>query len=156
MNLNNLADGAANMTMNWNLFDPTTGNGQLTDYSQASGLASSTQDGTTASSLTSVGIQDGGQVVATYSNGKTKVEAQLAMAEVQNPTSLQNVGNNNFSIGANTSTPAIGGPKRRPRPDSGWRCGEFERRYGNPIHQPDRVSKRLSGEFARDLNGAND
>ena len=111
VNLNNLADGAANMTMNWNLFDPTTGNGQLTDYSQASGLASSTQDGTTASSLTSVGIQDGGQVVATYSNGKTKVEAQLAMAEVQNPTSLQNVGNNNFSIGANTSTPAIGGPQ---------------------------------------------
>jgi flagellar hook protein FlgE len=105
-----LADGAAAMTMNWSLFN-AAGVGQLTDYAQASGLASSTQDGNTSSSLTSVGIQNGGQVVATYSNGLTKVEAQLAMAEIQNPTSLQNVGNNNLSAGANTSTPAIGTPQ---------------------------------------------
>jgi len=105
-----LADGAATMTMNWSLFN-AAGTGQLTDYSQASGLASSTQDGSTASSLTSVGIQNGGQVVATYSNGQTKVEAQLAMAEIQNPTSLQNVGNNNFAVGADTAIPAVGAPQ---------------------------------------------
>jgi flagellar hook protein FlgE len=111
VNLNGLADGASNMSMSWNLFDPKSGSGMLTDYSQASGLSSSTQNGTTASALTSVGIQDGGQVVATYSNGLTKVEAQLAMASIQNPTSLQNVGNNNFSVGADTATPAIGTPQ---------------------------------------------
>jgi flagellar hook protein FlgE len=105
-----LADGAAAMTLNWNFFD-SNGNGLLTNYSQASGLASSTQDGNTASELTSVGIQDGGKVVATYSNGLTKVEAQLAMAEIQNPTSLENIGNNNLSAGALTSTPAIGAPQ---------------------------------------------
>jgi flagellar hook protein FlgE len=110
VNLNGLADGAANMTMNWSLFD-AAGNGMLTDYSQASSLASSTQNGNTASELTSVGIQNGGQVVATYSNGQTKVEAQLALAEIQNPTSLQNVGNNNLAVGPNTSTPAIGAPQ---------------------------------------------
>jgi len=110
INLNGLADGAANMPMNWSLFN-AAGTGQLTDYAQASGLASSTQDGNTASSLTSVGIQNGGQVVATYSNGQTKVEAQLAMAAIQNPTSLQNVGNNNLAAGANTAIPAVGTPQ---------------------------------------------
>jgi flagellar hook protein FlgE len=105
-----LADGAQAMTMNWTVFNPD-GTGLLTDYAQASGLASSTQDGNTSSTLTSVGIQNGGQVVATYSNGQTKVEAQLAMAEIQNPTSLQNVGNNNLAAGANTAIPAIGTPQ---------------------------------------------
>jgi flagellar hook protein FlgE len=105
-----LADGAAAMTMNWTLLN-VSGTAQLTDYSQASGLASSAQDGTTSSSVTSVGIQNGGQVVATYSNGQTKVEAQLAMAEIQNPTSLQNVGNNNLAAGANTAIPAVGMPQ---------------------------------------------
>jgi flagellar hook protein FlgE len=105
-----LADGAATMNMNWSLFDGN-GNGLFTDYAQASSLAASTQDGNTASQLTSVGIQTGGQVVATYSNGLTKVEAQLAMAQIQNPTSLANVGNNNLAAGASTSTPAIGVPQ---------------------------------------------
>ncbi len=105
-----LADGAAAMTMNWTLLN-TSGTAQLTDYAQASGLASSAQDGTSASSVTSVGIQNGGQVVATYSNGQTKVEAQLALAEIQNPTSLQNVGNNNLAASANTAIPAVGMPQ---------------------------------------------
>jgi flagellar hook protein FlgE len=105
-----LADGASPMTMNWSIFD-ANGNGLLTDYAQTSSLASSTQDGNTPSELASVGIQNGGQVVATYSNGKTKVEAQLAMAAIQNPTSLTNVGNNNLSVGADTATPAIGVPE---------------------------------------------
>jgi flagellar hook protein FlgE len=105
-----LADGAATLNMNWSLYD-ANGVPQLTDYAQTSSLASSTQDGITPSELTSVGIQTGGQVVATYSNGQTRVEAQLAMAEIQNPTSLQNVGNNNLSIGADTATPAIGVPQ---------------------------------------------
>jgi flagellar hook protein FlgE len=105
-----LGDGAAAMTMNWSLLN-ASGTAQLTDYAQASGLASSAQDGTTASSLTSVGIQNGGQVIATYSNGQTKVEAQLALAEIQNPTSLQNVGNNNLAASANTAIPAVGTPQ---------------------------------------------
>ena len=107
---NNLADGAATLNMNWSLFD-ANGVPQLTDYAQTSSLASSTQDGVTPSELTSIGIQNGGQVIATYSNGQTKVEAQLAMAEIQNPTSLANVGNNNLSVGADTATPAIGVPQ---------------------------------------------
>jgi flagellar hook protein FlgE len=105
-----LADGAANMTMNWNLFD-SNGTGLFTNYAQTSGLASSTQDGTQAAQMSSVGIQTGGQIIAVYSNGQQKVAGQLALAAVQNPTSLLNVGDNNFAISTQTSTPAIGVPQ---------------------------------------------
>ncbi len=110
INVNGLADGAANMSMSWNLFD-SSGNGLLTNYAQTSSLGSSTQDGNQAAQLTSVAIQTGGSVVAIYSNGEQKVEAQLALASIQNPTSLENVGNNNYSVSTETATPAIGIPQ---------------------------------------------
>jgi len=110
VNINGLADGAANMSINWNQFD-SNGNGLLTQYAQTSNLGSSTQDGSQAAQLNSVAIQTGGQVVAIYSNGQQKVEAQLAMANIQNPTSLENVGDNNFAVSTNTATPAIGAPQ---------------------------------------------
>lgn len=49
-------------------------------------------------------------MVATFSNGQTKVEAQLALASIQNPDSLQNVGNNNFAASTGTATPSLGLP----------------------------------------------
>lgn len=110
INVNGLADGAANMSMNWNLFD-ANGNGQLTNYAQTSSLGSSKQDGNQAAQLNSVAISTGGAVVAIYSNGQQKVEAQLALAAIQNPTSLENVGNNNLSVSTLTATPAIGIPQ---------------------------------------------
>jgi flagellar hook protein FlgE len=110
INVSNLADGASNMSINWNLFD-SNGNGNLTQYDQASALAGSTQDGSAAAELNQVSIQNGGQVVATYSNGQTKVEAQLALASIQNPDTLQNAGNNEFVAGGNTATPAFGLPQ---------------------------------------------
>ena len=109
--INGLSDGAANMNLSWNLFDPTSGNGLLTQYAQTSNLASSTQDGNQSAQLNSVAIQSGGQVVAIYSNGQQKVQAQLALAAIQNPTSLENVGNNNFAVSTLTATPAIGAPQ---------------------------------------------
>lgn len=104
-----LADGAADLHMSWNMFDKS-GSGLITQYAQAY-TGSSSQNGTQASQLTSVGIQNGGQVVATFSNGQQKVEAQLALASIQNPTSLHNVGNNNFAATSETATPAIGMPQ---------------------------------------------
>ncbi len=109
VNVTGLADGAANMTMNWNLFD-SSGNGLITQYAQTSGTSSSTQDGSQAAQLSSVSIETGGQVVAAYSSGAQKVVAQLALAAIENPTSLQNVGNNNLAVSGATATPVIGAP----------------------------------------------
>jgi flagellar hook protein FlgE len=105
-----LADGAAGMSLNWNLFNGS-GQGNISQYAEQSNVASPTVDGTPAANLTSVAIQNGGQVVATFSNGQTKIEAQIALASITNPTSLQNVGNNNFAVSGATATPAIGVPQ---------------------------------------------
>jgi flagellar hook protein FlgE len=101
-------DGAADQTISWNLFDPTTGTPSVTQYAQTSGMSSSTQDGSTPAQLDSIGIQNGGQLIATYSNGTTKVEAQLAMAQIENPNSLEDAGNNNYQVTGSTAIPAIG------------------------------------------------
>jgi flagellar hook protein FlgE len=108
--ISGLADGASNMSINWALFN-SSGAGNLTNYAETSNLASSSQDGEPPSELTSVAIQTGGQVVGTYSNGQTKVEAQLAMAAIENPESLDNVGNNNFAVSSGTAIPAVGVPQ---------------------------------------------
>ena len=107
--INNLADGATDMNLNWKQTN-TDGSGAITQYAQAF-TNSTSQDGTQAAQLTQIGIQSGGQVVATFSNGQQKVEAQLALASIQNPNSLQNAGNNNFTATSQTSTPAIGIPQ---------------------------------------------
>jgi flagellar hook protein FlgE len=109
LSLANLADGASNQSIVWNLFD-SSGAGKITQYSQAS-TASSTQDGEEAAQLSQVAIQNGGQVVATFSNGQQKVEAQLALASIQNPDSMTNVGNNNYALTSDTATPSIGIPE---------------------------------------------
>ncbi len=109
LSLANLADGASNQSITWNLFD-SAGAGSITQYSQAS-TASSTQDGEQAAQLSQVAIQNGGQVVATFSNGEQKVEAQLALASIQNPGSMTNVGNNNYAATSDTATPSVGAPQ---------------------------------------------
>lgn len=108
-----LADSASignSGVVNWNLFDPN-GSALLTQYGTASGVSATVQDGSLAAQLTSVAIQNGGTVVASFSNGKQMVEAQLALASIQNPDSLVNVGNNNFGVTAATAAPAIGQPQ---------------------------------------------
>jgi flagellar hook protein FlgE len=110
LSVSGLADGAASMSVKWNLFD-ANGNGAITQYDQVSGLASTKQDGSQASQLSQITIGNGGEVMASYSNGQEVVVAQLALASIENPGSLLNVGNNSFSVSGQTATPAIGLPQ---------------------------------------------
>lgn len=103
-----LADGASDMTLNWNLFN--NGTGRLTQYSQTSAVAAVAQDGSPAANLIRVGLANGGKILAQYSNGTQTVVGQLAMAQVRNPDSLIAVGNNNYALSARTALPAIGLP----------------------------------------------
>jgi flagellar hook protein FlgE len=104
-----LSDGAADLSLNWNLYN-TDGTSALTQYSSASALSGSTQDGVAAAELTQVGLDNNGQVVAHYSNGSTTVLAQVALAGITNPDTLVSVGNNNFELGGDTATPVVGTP----------------------------------------------
>jgi flagellar hook protein FlgE len=102
-----LADGAADMTIDWSLFNGA-GTGRLTQFAQTSGLSTSTQDGIAAGQIISVGLADGGLVVAKYSNGQQATVGQLAVATVRNPDTLMAVGNNNLQASADTAPAAIG------------------------------------------------
>ena len=55
-------------------------------------------------------LADGGAIVAHYSDGSQQIVGQLALATIANPESLISVGQNNFEIGADTSTPVVGAP----------------------------------------------
>jgi flagellar hook protein FlgE len=108
-----LTDGAADMNVNWNLYQG--GNGTITQYAQASSMSTNTQDGSAAAQMTQISIGNGGEVLAQLSNGQQMQVGQLAMANFVNPDSLLDVGNNNYQVSGTSSNPAVG------TPDSGGR-----------------------------------
>ncbi|HWQ56900.1 MAG TPA: flagellar hook protein FlgE [Bryobacteraceae bacterium] len=102
-----LATGAAEMEVTWSLYN-TSGSCRLTQFGQPSALSANTQNGSPAAQLVRVGLSDGGQILAQYSNGEQTMVGQVAMASIRNPESLIAAGNNNFQLSAKTATPAIG------------------------------------------------
>ncbi len=103
-----LADGAADMNITWNLYND--GAARITQFAQTSATSAVAQNGNPAADLVSVGIANGGQILASYSNGQQTVVGQMAMATVRNPESLFAVGNNNYQGSALTALPAVGLP----------------------------------------------
>lgn len=102
-----LADGASDMTINWNLYDSGS-NGLMTQFAQTSGVSATSQDGFQAGQISKVAISTGGLLVATYSNGQSATVGQIALASIENPGSMLSVGNNNLQPTVSTSAPAIG------------------------------------------------
>ncbi len=103
-----LNDGAADMSVNWNLY--SDGSADITQFSQASATSAQSQDGAAAATLVSVGLGNGGQILAQYSNGQQVVAGQLAMATISNPVSLVGVGDNAYQTTAETALPSVGLP----------------------------------------------
>jgi len=105
--LTGLADGASDLAMKWNLYNPDN-TPTLTQYAQTSAVSATNPDGIAAAQLSQVSLSDGGMLVAQYSNGKQQTIGQVALAGIPNPDSLIAAGQNNFALGANTAAPAIG------------------------------------------------
>jgi len=103
-----LADGASDMNISWSLYNGSSPD--ITQYDQSSAASAQSQDGSAAANLVSVGLANGGQVLAQYSNGTQVVVGQMAMAEIRNPDSLIAVGNSNYQASALTALPAVGLP----------------------------------------------
>jgi flagellar hook protein FlgE len=103
-----LADGASDMTLNWNLYNGTTP--RITQFAQPSEVSAVAQDGSAAAQLTTVGIGTNGELLAQFSNGQQTVVGQLAMATIRNPDSLLAAGNNNYQLSALSALPAVGLP----------------------------------------------
>ena len=104
-----LTDGAADLNLNWNLYDAAN-QPRLTQFAQLSAAAANAQDGLPAAQLVRVGLGDGGQILAQFSNGQQEVVGQVAMVNVRNPESLLAVGNNNYQASSLTALPSIGLP----------------------------------------------
>jgi len=108
ISVSGLLDNANTMNVNWNLYNAAGTTGTITQYAQASAMSNPTQDGFAAGQVSQVSIQNGGLVVANYTNGQQVTLAQLAVASIANPTSLVQVGGNNLQATASTAQAAIG------------------------------------------------
>ena len=104
-----LADGASDMNLSWNPYN-SDGSGQITQFDQPSASSASSQNGSAAAQLVSVGLANGGGIVAQYSDGTQLTVGQVAVASIRNPSTLVAVGNNDFQLSQLTATPAIGMP----------------------------------------------
>jgi flagellar hook protein FlgE len=80
----------------------------VSQLGSAFSVARLTQDGYASGELTSVNVGSDGTLMATYSNGITRPEAQIALAKFTNTQGLQPDGNNNW-VASSDSGPAIYG-----------------------------------------------
>jgi len=81
-----------------------------TQYDSSSIVIAQEQDGYGAGNLTNVGIDDEGNVVATYSNGQKVNIAQLSLAKFKNPNGLELAGSNLYLATTDSGEPRVGGP----------------------------------------------
>jgi flagellar hook protein FlgE len=99
-------NGAADVAMDWNLFNGT--DSMLTQFSQQSAVSSVSQDGEVPAEMINLEITQGGLVVARFTGGREQVVAQLAVAAIANPGSMASAGNNSFRLTSKSAAPAIG------------------------------------------------
>ena len=79
-----------------------------TQFGSKFAVADLSQDGYASGDLTSINISNDGMVMASYSNGVTRSEAQVALANFRNPQGLLAVGGNNW-VESFDSGPAVMG-----------------------------------------------
>jgi len=81
--------GAADITMSMNFADAT-------QFGDAFGVNSLSQDGFTTGRLTGVSVDDEGVVFARFTNGQSSALGKLALANFVNPQGLQQLGDTSW------------------------------------------------------------
>ena len=109
----NSADGSGNIanigTNNGNTSTINLDASGLTMYAAASNINATmgingTGAGKAVGKMTSVGVNEAGQIVASYSNGDTKKSGQIAVASFTNPSGLEKVGDNLYAATLNSGS----------------------------------------------------
>jgi flagellar hook protein FlgE len=81
----------------------------LTQLATGNSVAMSSQDGVAAGNLTGFSvISSTGEIYGTYSNGLQQRIGQLALANFNNPSGLDRVGQNNYAAGLNSGAASVG------------------------------------------------
>ena len=107
--INGLADGATNLTVNWNLADPN-GNALVTQVAIPSAASSTQTDGYSAGSLQSYSVASDGTIQGVFSNNQTLALGQIALASFTNLQGLQQNGANNYVASLASGQPNVGKP----------------------------------------------
>lgn len=102
------ADGASNMTFNWNLLNGSTA--VVSQLASPNSTSSIQQDGTSSGTLVNFSIGSDGTITGSFSNGKTAVVGQIALASFADEQGLSRNGNNDFTPTLASGQPTIGGP----------------------------------------------
>jgi flagellar hook protein FlgE len=105
--INNLADGANNLTFAWNLLG-ANGNPTLTQVASPSTTSTTTQNGYGSGTLQKFTIDSDGVIQGSFSNGQTLAIAQIALANFANNQGLQRLGSNNYQSTLASGAAVIG------------------------------------------------
>jgi flagellar hook protein FlgE len=83
---------------------------QVTQYGANSEAYKTVQNGYTSGSIGSLKFDDGGNLVAQYTNGEEVNVAQVALAKFESPEDLLKIGGNKFKETRNSGQPTVGAP----------------------------------------------
>ena len=100
-----LSDGAANLSLNWNLTG-TQATVSQTNVTSATTYASA--NGTTAGTLSGYSIGSDGTIEGAFSNGTTSALGQVAIANFVNTQGLQRTGANDYQPTAGSGPALVG------------------------------------------------
>ena len=112
-----LTNGAANLSMAWDMFSdgtPPVSHGDVTGFATDSGTTFQYQDGYPAGTLRSISVDEQGVVTATYSNGEMTPMFQVALADFPSYDGLSKMGNNLYaaSMASGQALPSTAGTGR--------------------------------------------
>jgi flagellar hook protein FlgE len=83
---------------------------QVTQYNSSQSIAVQSGDGNAAGTLQSYAISQNGTITGTFSNDKTQVLGQIALAGFANPGGLTEQGNGMFAVSGNSGQAQIAAP----------------------------------------------
>ncbi|MBP1629019.1 MAG: flgE [Holophagaceae bacterium] len=95
-------DGAAASSISWN---PSN---DVSSFATSSAITTTTQNGMGGGNITSVSVDQNGQIIGAFTNGQTMALAQVSLASFNNQAGLSKLGNNCWSETLASGTPAIG------------------------------------------------
>lgn len=93
--IDGFADGAANLTFNWQLYG-SNGSPLLTQVAGSSAASSTVQNGYASGTLSSYTIDDTGTIQGSFTNGQTVPIAQIALATFSNLQGMVRNGSNDY------------------------------------------------------------
>jgi flagellar hook protein FlgE len=100
------SNGAAAQTVTWKVYTGNTAS--VTGYSAASSTASSSQDGFGSGTVSSLTVDQLGNIVGNFTNGQTVAMARVAISTFANPSGMSKSGNNTWTPTLASGLAAVG------------------------------------------------